>query len=239
MTPRPRSRSRSIRSAPAAVCATPRAAVGSSRSTSFGSPSSERAMATDCRWPPESEADRRCARRGSSHRRAGRADPATASPSRSRRGRRPRRLLAAEEEVADDVEVVAEREILVDGGDAESRASVRAADPTGSPLRSRSCRRRQVDAGDHLDQRRLAGAVVADQRHDLARRRPRGRRRSSACTAPKRFEIALDPERAAVAAPSPVRSSSVASITLPPSSGPIPAWHVPRRTRVRTWGQLY
>ena len=37
-----------------AVCATPSAAVGSSSSTTFGSPSSERATATCWRWPPES-----------------------------------------------------------------------------------------------------------------------------------------------------------------------------------------
>ena len=55
-TPRPRSRRRWIRSSTCAVWATPSAAVGSSSITSFGSPSSERAIATDWRWPPESDA---------------------------------------------------------------------------------------------------------------------------------------------------------------------------------------
>ncbi len=38
------------------VWGTPRAAVGSSRMTSFGSPMVARATATDWRWPPDSEA---------------------------------------------------------------------------------------------------------------------------------------------------------------------------------------
>ena len=53
ITPRPRSRSRSTRLSTSAVWATPRAAVGSSRMTTLGSPSSERAIATVCRWPPD------------------------------------------------------------------------------------------------------------------------------------------------------------------------------------------
>ena len=56
MTPWPRSRSRSTRLSTSAVCATPSAAVGSSRMMSFGSPRSERAIATVWRWPPDSDA---------------------------------------------------------------------------------------------------------------------------------------------------------------------------------------
>ena len=56
MTPSPRSRTRSIRFSTSAVCATPRAAVGSSSMMILGSSSSERAMATVWRWPPDSEA---------------------------------------------------------------------------------------------------------------------------------------------------------------------------------------
>ena len=56
MTARPRSLRRRMRSSTWRVWATPRAAVGSSRITSFGSPSSERAMATIWRWPPDSDA---------------------------------------------------------------------------------------------------------------------------------------------------------------------------------------
>ena len=52
-TPSPRSRRRWIRSSTCLVWATPSAAVGSSSSTTLGSPSSERATATCWRWPPE------------------------------------------------------------------------------------------------------------------------------------------------------------------------------------------
>ena len=52
-TPSPRSRRRLTRSSTCAVWRTPSAAVGSSRITTFGSPSSERAMATCWRWPPD------------------------------------------------------------------------------------------------------------------------------------------------------------------------------------------
>ena len=56
ITPWPLSRSRSMRLSTSAVWATPRAAVGSSRTITLGSPSSDRAMATVCRWPPDSDA---------------------------------------------------------------------------------------------------------------------------------------------------------------------------------------
>src|SRR2546423_3578186 len=55
-TPSPRSRSLPIRPSTCSVWATPSAAVGSSRRTTRGSPRSERAIATDCRCPPDSEA---------------------------------------------------------------------------------------------------------------------------------------------------------------------------------------
>ena len=126
ITARPRSRSRSTRSRTWAVCSTPRAAVGSSRMTSLGSPSSERAMATVCRWPPESEAI--------GIRTLGMRMDSVSSSSRARRSistssRTPQRAdLPAEEEVADDVEVVAQREVLVDGRDAQVLGVVRAVD---------------------------------------------------------------------------------------------------------------
>ncbi len=58
-TASPRSRSRLIRPSTCAVCSTPSAAVGSSRMTIFGSPSRARAIATDWRWPPDSDGHRR------------------------------------------------------------------------------------------------------------------------------------------------------------------------------------
>src|SRR6185312_6574479 len=53
-TPRLRSRRRLISASTCLVCGTPRAAVGSSSITIFGSPSNDRATATCWRWPPES-----------------------------------------------------------------------------------------------------------------------------------------------------------------------------------------
>src|SRR6266508_3843216 len=55
-TARPCSRRVRISSRTCAVWATPRAAVGSSSSTTLGSPSIDRAIATPCRWPPDSDA---------------------------------------------------------------------------------------------------------------------------------------------------------------------------------------
>ena len=104
------------------VCATPRAAVGSSRTTSFEFHCTAFATATDWRWPPESVAT------------GCRMDVDR------RDGERLERLrgvllhlrlvedlepvhLTAEVHVLDDVEVVAEREILVHDLDAEVGAS--------------------------------------------------------------------------------------------------------------------
>ncbi len=78
-----------------------------------------------------------------------------------------RDLLLAEEDVGDDIEVVAEGEVLVDGGDPEpgrvlwSRDLYLAAVEAHRPLVS------GVDAGDRLHQRRLTGPVVPDQADDL------------------------------------------------------------------------
>ena len=122
-TPSPRSRSRRIRSSTCAVCATPSAAVGSSRITTFGSPSSERATATYWRWPPESVP--------TSLRTLGIVTARRESSSPSLLHRRlvelPRDRPAPgaisslpEEQVGDDVEVVAERQVLVDGRDPQA-----------------------------------------------------------------------------------------------------------------------
>ena len=77
-------------------------------------------------------------------------------------------LLAAEEEVGDDVEVVREREILVHGGDAELRRVLGGANGDRDPVHRDLTVVGRVDAGDDLHQRRLAGSVVADEPDDLA-----------------------------------------------------------------------
>ena len=95
--------------------------------------------------------------------------------------------LAAQEDVRRDVEVVAEREVLVDDLDARGAGVERR-------CRTRRARRpaasspdgRREDAAEHLDQRRLAGAVVADQADGLRRVERRRRRRRSASMGPKR-----------------------------------------------------
>ena len=76
-------------------------------------------------------------------------------------------LLAPEEHVLDDVEVVRQREVLVDDLDAE--VGRRAVGPwmlTGLPVEEDLAAVDAVDARHALDQRGLAGAVVADERHD-------------------------------------------------------------------------
>ena len=167
-TARPLSASRRTSSSTCAVCATPRAAVGSSRMTTRLFHSTALAMATVWRWPPERLATRwrtdltRCARRG----RPGSARPLLHG--RRRRARCRVRRLPAEEHVLDDVEVVAQREVLVDDLDAEGGGVARAVDRDRPALEAELARVVAVDAADALDQRGLAGAVVADQRGDLA-----------------------------------------------------------------------
>ena len=75
--------------------------------------------------------------------------------------------LAAEVHVLDDVEVVAEREVLVDDLDPELGGVLRAVDVHRLAVDDDLAAVRRVRAGDALDQGRLAGAVVADERHHL------------------------------------------------------------------------
>ena len=128
------------------------------------------ATATDWRWPPERPAtvwrtERIVVTDRSASVLAARAsivdlvEPAQAVE-----------LLAAEEHVLDDVEVVGQREVLVDDLDAEVGRVLRAVDRDGLAVEEDLALVDRVDAGDALDQRRLAGAVVADEGHDLAGR---------------------------------------------------------------------
>ncbi len=161
-----------MKSSTCRVWATPRAAVGSSSSTSLGSPSSARAMATIWRWPPESEATgvvtlgiRAESERMSSPELLLHLDVVD----RPEPPQRPRVvLLVAEEQVPGHVEVVGEREVLVDGRDPEVRRVLRALDVRGLAEEPELARVGQVHARDGLDERRLAGAVVADQGDHLA-----------------------------------------------------------------------
>ena len=76
--------------------------------------------------------------------------------------------LAAEEDVGGDVEVVGQREVLVDRLDPVAAGVDRAGEADGLAVQADLALVGGVDAGDALDQRRLAGAVVAEEAHHLA-----------------------------------------------------------------------
>ncbi len=75
--------------------------------------------------------------------------------------------LAAEEQVGRHVEIVAQGEVLVDRLDAEVLGVARAADRGLLPVEQDLAGVGGERAGQDLDQGRLAGAVVAEQRHHL------------------------------------------------------------------------
>jgi hypothetical protein len=78
-------------------------------------------------------------------------------------------LLAAEEHVLDDVEVLGERKILVHDLDPEQRGVPRPADAPVPTLEDQLARVDAIDAADAFDQRRLARPVVADEGGHLPR----------------------------------------------------------------------
>jgi len=75
--------------------------------------------------------------------------------------------LAAEEEVRDGVEVVAEGEILVDGLDPEAGRVCRAVDAHLRALEANGALVGRLDSRDRLDQGRLARTAVAHERDHL------------------------------------------------------------------------
>ena len=78
--------------------------------------------------------------------------------------------LAAEEDVGPDVEVVGEREVLVDRLDPDAARVHRAGELNLFAVEDDLAVFRRVNTGDAFDQRRLARAVVAEQTHHLAAR---------------------------------------------------------------------
>ena len=131
-TPRPRSASRRTSLSTCSVWATPRAAVGSSRITSWSSTAPRGRSRRSAADRPRARR-RACAPtarvRTERPSRVSRAAASMASSSSS-----PRLVhLAAEEHVVDDVEVVAQREVLVDDLDAEGVRVLGAVDVTGWP----------------------------------------------------------------------------------------------------------
>ena len=77
--------------------------------------------------------------------------------------------LAAEEQVLRGVEVVGQRQRLVDRLDAVAACVAGRADLDLLAVDEDLAAVGVVGAGEHLDQRRLAGAVVAEQADHLAR----------------------------------------------------------------------
>ena len=166
----PRLRTRSMVSRPRRVCSTPRAAKGSSRMTSLPPQWTKRLSSIAWRWPPE-----RCSTLVREARDAGAAGLERAAglglhlavaeegDAEDAAGE-----LAAHEEVGDDVEVGAEREVLVDGLDAGGLGLALRGEAQLRAVEDEAARARALLAGDDLDQRGLAGAVVAEERHHLA-----------------------------------------------------------------------
>ena len=81
----------------------------------------------------------------------------------------PQRLVA-EEHVLDDVEVVAQRQVLIDRRDADGLGVTRPVETNRLSLPHELSLVGLPQPGDRLDRHRLAGAVVAGQRRHLARR---------------------------------------------------------------------
>ena len=148
-----------------------RAAVGSSMTSRLASSEMALAISMIC-W---SAIERPRAGRRGSMRTPSRAKSDSASAYIAARSMRPAAAvrLAAHEDVLGDRQVGEERGLLVDhrdagglGGGGRGEVDVRAAEPEDAGVAL-------VDAGHDLDQRRLAGAVLADQGVDGAgRRRP-------------------------------------------------------------------
>ena len=78
--------------------------------------------------------------------------------------------VAAEEDVLGDAERAGGGELLVDEADAEVLAFAHRGERGGAAVEGDLAGRGREGAGDDVDQRRLAGAVLADEADDLARR---------------------------------------------------------------------
>ena len=139
--------------------------VGSSMMTTWASTETARARATIC-WVPT---PRVCSGRRESTR--------TPKPPSSSRGlavhpaevdeAEPVRGLAAEEDVAGHAHQRDEVDLLVDRGDPGLLGLERAGEGTGSPAEPQFALVGPVHAGQDLDEGRLAGAVLADERVHL------------------------------------------------------------------------
>ena len=89
------------------------------------------------------------------------------------------RQLAAEEEIGGDVEARHEVELLEDRGDAGGLRGARVGEAHRLAVDPHLAGVGRDDAGEDVHQRRLAGAVLAEQRMNLARLAGRSRRRAA------------------------------------------------------------
>ena len=168
-TAMPCSRNRRRRSSTSATCRTLIAAVGSSIRTILARDRCVRAMATAWRWPPDImrtfsrrarfgfqlvEQLTRALVHGAVVENAERAEAA--------------HLLARQEDVGRCRQVVAQREVLIDDLDAGGARIDRLVEMDRPAFQQHLAARRREIAGDDLDQRRLAGAVVAHEPDNLA-----------------------------------------------------------------------
>ena len=149
-----------------AASRTPSAAVGSSMISTRGLKTSARPIATVWRWPPDSALMSTCV--------DGMREPRSAS---SRAASSCMRLqvehaeaarLAAEEEVARDIEIVAERQVLVDHLDAGGARIPRRREGRAPAVDQDLAAVGLLRAGEDLHQRRFAGAVVAEDAEHFA-----------------------------------------------------------------------
>ena len=149
------------------VSAGPSAAVGSSMIRMRALKWTARAMATAWRCPPDSDPTGvlRLVNRGLSRRITSRVADAIAESSSA-----PVRVehLAAEEHVGGGVDVVGERERLVDRLDPERSGVARVVDRHGLAVDEDLAGVGRMGAREHAHQRRLAGAVATDEGDDLA-----------------------------------------------------------------------
>ena len=143
-----------------AVSATPSDAVGSSSTSSAGRPSRARAMATSWRCPRESTRTGRSSGRWSQPDPAqGRGGLGVTLPPLGQSSR----PLAAEDDVGDDVEVVAEPVVLPDDLDAGLRGPAVGVAGSGPAVEGDGAGIGIEDPGEAGDERRLAGAGLADE----------------------------------------------------------------------------
>ena len=164
----PSSFRRWIRSRISAPSLAPIAASGSSSSRMSASECTVRATAIACRCPPERRATGDVQARDVDPDLVERRARLPAHRAVGQERQRPADPLAAQEHVLEHRQLVDQREVLVDGVDAERARMVDAARLVRLAAQEHAALVGLLEAADDLHQRRLAGAVVAEQPQHLA-----------------------------------------------------------------------